>query len=732
MQLSASPASIAPLSTAFIAPEQSAVPVAGAPADFAQVFANLGAGAVSPAPVVTSAPLSGGEVSPAPVGKTGPQGPLPAPAAAPTAAPECPAAALTCANVRTLYLPATPPTTAVVPGQTMAAPAVAGATGEISSEEAPGVFPGQAQVRLPSSGRKSASTRGEAVPSSAPRAKSTSARPGEVQDAAVAVTPPVAESIVVLAAAAAVVPAPAVSIVAQSSSAATTNEGQDAPLCEPSATPAEVLAVALPSGREAGTETNVPQRARKPQSGAVRRHGNSESPVAGPARWITPAAGKPVARVAAAPGQAEPIVANGAGEGALPAVANPVGVPEPTPEAGRVPVGQVLAELSPVVPQDRRAAGETRTTIAASVSNPAVAEPAVAHTAAPSVQRQVAGEIGERANVIPVPAEAGRDRAAGVAQEAAALPFAVEADVAAEPNESPSATVLPEADGLDFAAPILTASTWSRTPPGVAVPAPVAGRSVYPTENIAGRLNKTSQAADLESATPLKHIESSSGESLTGSKPMVGTHVAKAQGFMPHAPSIPAALDASLPSRAEFFGSEAVAMSPALEVENPTPAAMPVLAGKAVEAVLEAADRLATGDRSSVRLEFAMGESELSVRVALRDNAVRATFLTDSPELRAALVHEWQAVSAETGERTFQFAPPTFQSASGDSGSQGALTGEFSRQSRDGQPQHAGEFAFAGLPGGRRGADSRATPAADPGRERAELPAYSQHLHTHA
>jgi hypothetical protein len=391
-----------------------------------------------------------------------------------------------------------------------------------------------------------------------------------------------------------------------------------------------------------------------------------------------------------------------------------------------------LDEVGTFVSQERRVASDVRPTLAASVSIPAAAESAVAFPAAPSAPRQVVGEIGERANVIPVPAEAGRDRAAWVAQEAATVPFAFEADDTAQPAESPSGALLTEADGLDFAAPILTSSTWSRASHGVAGPAPTAGRSVYPTENIAGQVNKTSQSADSESTSPLKHIESSSGESLTGSKPMVGTHVAKAQGFMPHASSIPAALDATLPSRAEIFGSGAVAASPAFEAENPTPAAMPVLAGKAVEAVLEAADRLATGDRSSVRLEFAMGESELSVRVALRDNAVRATFQTDSPELRAALVHEWQAVSAETGERTFQFAPPTFQSASGDSGSQGALTGDFSRQPRDGQPQHAGEFAFAGLPSGRRGPDSGAATVADPGRERAELPAYSQHLHTHA
>jgi hypothetical protein len=329
-----------------------------------------------------------------------------------------------------------------------------------------------------------------------------------------------------------------------------------------------------------------------------------------------------------------------------------------------------------------------------------------------------------------VPTDRGLDRATWLTQETVVAPSL---DLPEEVDDD-SDNSLPDLPTAGSAAEDSLAGfgsvDWTRAPRALAGKADVAGRRSQLPENIADRLPVSSRADIFASDESRKHIESSAGKALVSSAPTVGTHVAKAQGFMPTAPAIPSAVDATQPSRVEFSVRDVSGTPSATSGESAPAEAIPLLAGKAVEAVLQAADRLAAGDRSSVRLEFAMGDSELSVRVALRDNAVRATFQTDSPELRAALVHEWQAVTAEPRERTFQFAPPAFQSSQGDSWSQGNLTGEFSRQQRDGQPAHAGEREFTGWSTGRNDPDSGEPAVSEPGRGRAELPAYSQHLHT--
>lgn len=87
-----------------------------------------------------------------------------------------------------------------------------------------------------------------------------------------------------------------------------------------------------------------------------------------------------------------------------------------------------------------------------------------------------------------------------------------------------------------------------------------------------------------------------------------------------------------------------------------------VAAQRAVEAVLTAVERFSDGERHSVNLSFAMGDTALDVRVELRDDAIHATFHTESPELRQALASQWQAVTGagDSGERTLRLAAPVF------------------------------------------------------------------------
>ncbi len=152
-----------------------------------------------------------------------------------------------------------------------------------------------------------------------------------------------------------------------------------------------------------------------------------------------------------------------------------------------------------------------------------------------------------------------------------------------------------------------------------------------------------------------------------------------------------------------------------------------VAAQRAVEAVLTAVERFSNGERHSVNLSFAMGDTALDVRVELRDNTIHATFHTESPELRKALASQWQAVTGagDTGERALRLAAPVFtgQSAtqpnganlSSFAGDQGASRerGAASRRSGDDALSIAGLRSRSSRTSSvGSGADSSAAPAA--------------------
>jgi hypothetical protein len=172
-------------------------------------------------------------------------------------------------------------------------------------------------------------------------------------------------------------------------------------------------------------------------------------------------------------------------------------------------------------------------------------------------------------------------------------------------------------------------------------------------------------------------------------------------------------------------------------------AAEPVVAAqRAVEAVLTAVERFSTGERHSVNLSFAMGDTALDVRVELRDDTVHATFRTESPELRQALAQQWQAATgaSDSGERTLRLAAPVFTgqpaAPSNAANFSSFAGGDGSSRQRDSASRHAGDdsLSLAGLRsrGSRTSsvgtvADTSAAPAAT----RSASPT-SHRLHTHA
>lgn len=122
-------------------------------------------------------------------------------------------------------------------------------------------------------------------------------------------------------------------------------------------------------------------------------------------------------------------------------------------------------------------------------------------------------------------------------------------------------------------------------------------------------------------------------------------------------------------------------------------------AHRAVEVVLHAVDRVARREQSAVKLEFSVGDAELVVRVERHANEVRATFRTDSPELRAALAQEWQAVTGAASDRGGRASSATFagleqapqESLSGDASS----SRQHERQPARSHDQPASAPAFA-------------------------------------
>jgi hypothetical protein len=171
-------------------------------------------------------------------------------------------------------------------------------------------------------------------------------------------------------------------------------------------------------------------------------------------------------------------------------------------------------------------------------------------------------------------------------------------------------------------------------------------------------------------------------------------------------------------------------------VKQPAPDATSDLgsaAHRAVDSALAMADHFSDGAQRGVSLQFSVSGVDLAVRVEMRADGVHTTFRTESPELRAALAHEWQTVvSTQPGERAQKLADPVFTSASG--GSSTATDSGAANQRDRSAPQNQ-QQASSGTP-----ARSLNRPAANSTSGDSSAPAVSRiiplstavHLHTFA
>lgn len=199
------------------------------------------------------------------------------------------------------------------------------------------------------------------------------------------------------------------------------------------------------------------------------------------------------------------------------------------------------------------------------------------------------------------------------------------------------------------------------------------------TAKIADALDRHASDADVESD---KSFVGHDKERVATSRKHVGTDVAK-QGADMFSRFLPTA--AQQPSASDHAGSVVAASEnvseSALHGET-VPVESVSTAHEAVEVVLKTVEQASTQEQKSVNLRFSVGDVDLSVRVELHANQVRTTFRTDSPELRAALSQEWEAISSNaSGERTLKHVP-AFVTASENS-SLNSFSGDTSSRQRD-------------------------------------------------
>ena len=156
---------------------------------------------------------------------------------------------------------------------------------------------------------------------------------------------------------------------------------------------------------------------------------------------------------------------------------------------------------------------------------------------------------------------------------------------------------------------------------------------------------------------------SASIQEVIGDKAPLGTDAAH------YAPVMPAS-SLSQPQFADVRDHVSALAGPTLPAEPTsaggllTPEVAAGAAHRAVNAVLEAAERFAPASSHAVNLQFSVaGSNDLAVRIELRAGEVRATFHTDSPELRTALAREWQAVSGSAAGHALRSVDPVFAPA---------------------------------------------------------------------
>lgn len=355
---------------------------------------------------------------------------------------------------------------------------------------------------------------------------------------------------------------------------------------------------------------------------------------------------------------------------------------------------------------------------------------ALATTAQPASSSTVTGQVLPITLLPLVPASSSSRSVSELSEPAAKLaPISSMSApaTAANPAEiGASAQLVPSATDAEAAEQTLAAAgdeiLGVRTPERRAVEVPE-GRQ----ENFAASSREIFGVQELPDPAPEKTFLNALEKRLTSHDPDIGTDVAKTLPTMPAATPVSHPATAAVPTPAlAVVPTDFVPRADALLGSNPDTG---LAAHRAVDAVLTAAERFSAGDQHAVNLQFSVGGADLSVHVELRANEVRATFHTDSVELRAALAHEWQSVGPDTAGRTLRLGAPVF--AANDSSGSAAFSGDSAPRQRDAGAHHsAGENFATVAPRVRATSTVQTTGGAGASAPRIVQPGTSLHLHT--
>jgi hypothetical protein len=305
----------------------------------------------------------------------------------------------------------------------------------------------------------------------------------------------------------------------------------------------------------------------------------------------------------------------------------------PSPLRPEIPLASiVLPTLSPTVAPSHCVSAPAESAFAPGLSTPAFAPPtfASATTFAPAPESALAP--------IPLPTSL-------------ASPTPLASPAFPSPSPAASAPAALAVNPVAVAPREITAAIRAEKNPS-----PRGAKIAVSAENISSRKNSPVVVSG-------KTFVSVSSEHVARPPADVGTSVAKSEAAMPST-FFNRSTSAAVLEHAPVDGASVGAQERFSEIASSSSlAAAPVVAAqRAVEAVLTAVERFSAGERHSVNLSFAMGDTALEVRVELRDAAVHATFRTDSPELRQALAQQWQAATGagDSGERSLRLAAPVF------------------------------------------------------------------------
>lgn len=286
-----------------------------------------------------------------------------------------------------------------------------------------------------------------------------------------------------------------------------------------------------------------------------------------------------------------------------------------------------------------------------------------------------------------------------------------------------------ESESVDEAPMVGAPQGWSRRDAGVRA----FGRSTpRAMENFADSEDESAPGAIFDGEAVSKHFQMASDKDLVSTGRRVGTDTANSSEPMVAYPFISRAnSEAAAPVRIEFAPAGAASANSAPTEMPDVPAEVAATAQRAVDAVLSAAERLAQGERSSVKLQFAMGDTEVSVRVERHETSIHATFHSKSAELCAALTRECQAISFESPERAFRLETSVV-SGGGATQSSGfsSSSGDASAQQRDAQQRRAAGLEFGSSSVSTRAMGGRREDETAPAPVRSGSLPTSRHLHT--